>query len=64
MFTLICYTCPCKCDLPDESNAVQQAHQHARTFGHNVGVYESKSLAEGAKRELLAIVLKWQPKAA
>jgi len=32
MTTIVCYQCPCTCDLVDESRAVQQAHQHARAF--------------------------------
>jgi hypothetical protein len=58
MITIVCYQCPCTCDFTSESRAVQQAHTHAREYGHNVGVYASESLGEGMKREVLAVVLK------
>ncbi len=64
MVSVICYRCYLACDIPDESEAVQQAHKHARDYGHNVGVYASESLAEGQKRELRAFVLKSRPVAA
>ena len=64
MTTIVCYQCPVSCDRTEEKQAIEDAHQHARDYGHNVGVYDSASLAAGAKRELLAVVLKWQRKAA
>jgi hypothetical protein len=64
MFTVICYRCPCTCDLTEESRAIEQAHRHARDYGHNVGVYATQSLGHGMKREVLAVVLKSRPRAA
>lgn len=64
MTTLVCFQCPCTCDITSEEKALEQAHNHARSFGHNVGVYASESLVEGAKRECKAIVLKWKRRAA
>jgi hypothetical protein len=64
MVSIICFQCPCTCDLVDESRAVQQAHRHARDYGHNVGVYATESLGEGMKREVLAVVLKSRGRAA
>jgi hypothetical protein len=60
MVTVRCFQCPVTCDSPDRELAIESAHRHARDYCHNVGVYASESLAQGVKRELLAIVLKWR----
>lgn len=64
MVSVICYRCSVSCDLTEESKAIEQAHRHARDYGHNVGVYATESIGEGMKREVLAVVLKSRTKAA
>jgi hypothetical protein len=64
MVTVRCFQCPVACDMPDRDKAITAAHRHARDYQHNVGVYASDSLAQGVKRELLSIVLKWRHRAA
>jgi len=64
MTTIVCYQCVLTCDLTEESRAIEQAHRHARDYGHNVGVYATESLGEGMKREVLAVVLKSRHRAA
>lgn len=64
MTTLRCYQCPCELDVTSRESAMEQAHRHASAYGHNVGLYATRSDEREGKARCIGTVLKWRRRVA